>query len=112
MDNEVWKGKVEEDMKSCFEHRVRLDEKTKSQQKEIDENRSLLSDLYDYKNNTYEKITNIEANKVSYKQYNALSKCVTQLKTEKKFLPWLIMGMSLIASVASVVYVISKLAGG
>jgi hypothetical protein len=110
--DEKWKQVVDTDMKVCNEMRVRLEEHDKTQQKEIDESKSQISELYDYKNDIFRKLTTIDANKVSYKEYNALVKCVTQLKTEKKFLPYLVMGISLLASIASVIYVISKLAGG
>ena len=94
---EPWKDK-------CLEDRVRLEERTTSQQKEIDEQWKQISDLFDYKNSLFNKITGLESQKVGYQNFNALSKCVTQLKTEKKFLPYLVMIVTLIGTIASVVY--------
>jgi hypothetical protein len=83
---------------------IRLEEQSKSQQKEIDEQWKQISDLFDYKNNIIQKITGLESQKVSYQSFNALSKCVTQLKTEKKFLPYVVMIVTLIGTIASVLY--------
>jgi hypothetical protein len=102
--DEQWKHKIEAETRKCLEDRVRLEEQTKSQQKEIDESWKQISELYDYKNNIFQKITGLEAQKVGHKDFNALAKCVTQLKTERKFLPYLVMIVTLIGTIASVVY--------
>lgn len=106
--DEKWKQTVDKDMKSYNEMRVRLEEHDKNQEKDIAENKELISDLYDYKNNIYKKLTYLEVEKVSVKDHNALAKCVTQLKTEKKFLPWLVMITSLVVSIASLIFIVSK----
>ncbi len=105
--DELWKAKIDGENKNCNEARIRLEEQTKSQQKEIDSQEALISDLFDYKNNIYQKITGLEAQKVGYQNFNALAKCVTQLKTEKKFLPYLVMIVTLIGTIASVIYLAS-----
>ncbi len=112
MLEERWKEKVDKDSKTCNEQRVRLEEHDKHQQKDIDEHEKLLSDIYDHKNNIYKKITLIEATKVSKKDYNALAKCVTQLKTEKKFFPWLVMGVSLVAAISSILFITYRVTRG
>lgn len=99
-------------MKACNENRVRLEEHDKAQQKEIDESKSLVSELYDYKNDIYRKITENKANAVTVKDYNELAKSVTQLKTEKKFLPYTVMIISLIGTIISGVYITNKLTRG
>lgn len=106
--DEKWKQAVDKDMKSCNEMRVRLEEHDKNQEKDIAENKELISGLYDYKNNIYKKLTYLEVEKVSVKDHNAMAKCVTQLKTEKRFLPWLVMITSLVVSIASLIFIVSK----
>ncbi len=103
MNDEVWKHKVETDMKACNEVRVRLEENDKHQGEKIDKHEELISNLYDYKNDTYRKITFIEANQIGRKEFNTLSKCVNTLKTERKFWPWLVMIVSAAVAIASIV---------
>ncbi len=112
MTDEAWKSRVEKDMKLCNEHRVRLDERTISQQKEIDTTDGLLSDLYDYKNDIYRKLTENKANAVTVKDHNELATQVTRLNTEKKFLPYVIMIVSLIGTLVTAIYAVNKLTGG
>ena len=110
--DENWKRRVEEDMKSCNENRVRLEEHDKAQQKEIDGGQEQLSELYDYKNDIYRKLTENKANAATIKEHHALAKQVTQLKTEKKFLPYVIMIISLISAIVTVIYATNKLTRG
>jgi hypothetical protein len=110
--DEQWKHRVEGDMKTCNEQRVRLEEHDKTQQKEIDESKSLVSELYDYKNDIYRKITENCANAATVKDHNELAKQVTQLKTEKKFFPYVVMIISLIGTIMSGVYIANKLTRG
>jgi hypothetical protein len=110
--DEIWKAKVDGENKKCNEARVRLEEHEKAQQKEIDNHETLISDLFDYKNDIYRKITENKANAVTKSDFDEVAESVTQLKTEKKFMPWLFVGISIILSIASVVYVITQLAGG
>jgi GTPase involved in cell partitioning and DNA repair len=112
MQDEAWRARIDADNKKCNEARIRLEEHEKSQQKEINENKELISELYDYKNNIYRKLTVLEVDKVDVKDHNSLAKCVTQLKTEKKFLPYVIMILSLIGTIISVVYMTNKFARG
>jgi hypothetical protein len=112
MVDEQWKHRVDDDMKACNEQRIRLEEHDKTQQKEIDESKSLISDLYDYKNDIYKKITESKGDSVTQKDHNALAKCVTQLKTERKFLPYVIMIVSLIGTIVSCVYMANRLTRG
>ncbi len=108
----IWKHKVDADMKSCAESRVRLEEHDKAQQKEIDHTKSQIDDLYDYKNDIYRKITENKANAAEIKEYNELVREVAQLKTEKKFLPYVVMIISLIGTILSGIYITNKLTGG
>jgi hypothetical protein len=110
MIDEVWKHKIEADMKKCNEIRVRLEETDKHQGEKIEKNVELIEHMYDYKNNIYRKITFIEANKVDRKEFDAISKCVNTMKTEKKFLPWVVMIFSVIGTIVSVVYMLLKVA--
>ncbi len=92
MPDETWKRNVESDMKSCLKHRIKLEENTKSQQKEIDENRDFISELYDYKNKLFQKITVLEV--------------------QKRFLPWLISILSAAATIGLFLWTIYKSKGG
>lgn len=112
MADEQWKHKVDEDMKQCNEQRVRLEEHDKTQQKEIDEGKSQLSELYDYKNDIYRKITENKSNSATVRDHNELARQVTQLKTEKKFLPYVVMIISLIGTIISGIYITNKLTRG
>ncbi len=69
-------------------------------------------ELYYHKNEIKQKITLLETGKVDYTTFNVLSKCVTQLKAEKKFLPFIVMIISALAGLGSLVYVIVRLGGG
>jgi hypothetical protein len=109
MTDEHWKHKVDESMKACNEQRVRLEEHDKAQQKEIDTNSEQLSDLYDYKNDIYRKLTENRSNAASIKDHNVLVQEVTRLKTEKKFLPYVVMIISLVATIISGIYITNKL---
>lgn len=104
--------KIDDEMKTCNEIRVRLEEHDKVQQKEIDHTKSEVSELYDYKNDIYRKITENKANAATVKDHNELAKQVTQLKTEKKFLPYVVMIISLIGTIISGVYITNKLTRG
>lgn len=112
MTEEHWKNKVDESMKTCNEQRVRLEEHDKAQQKEIDTNSEQLSELYDYKNDIYRKITENKANAVSHYEHSELKTQVTQLRTEKKFLPYVVMIISLIGTIISGIYITNKLTRG
>ena len=112
MTEELWRQRVDADMKSCNEQRVRLEEHDKAQQKEIDISKSELSELYDYKNDIYRKITENKANAATVTDHNELAKQVTQLKTEKKFLPYVVMIVSLIGTIMSGIYITNKLTRG
>ncbi len=103
MIDDVWKSVVDSDMKRCHESGIRLQEADKHQNEKIDKNEELIDHLYDYKNDTYRKITFMEANQIGRKEFNALSKCVNTLKTEKKFWPWLVMIVSAGVAAASIV---------
>jgi hypothetical protein len=109
---EHWKQKVDADMKSCNEQRVRLEEHDKAQKKEIDSNKGELSDLYDYKNDIYRKLTENRANAATTNDHNELKDQVTQLRTEKKFIPYVVMIISLIGTILSGVYIMNKLTRG
>lgn len=112
MAEDNWKQRVDADMKSCNEQRVRLEEHDKAQQKEIDTNAEQVSELYDYKNDIYRKITENRANAPTVIDHNKLAKEVTQLKTERKFLPYVIMIISLIGTIISGIYITNKLTRG
>jgi hypothetical protein len=112
MIEEHWKNKVEADMKQCNEQRVRLEEHDKAQQKELDADSELISDLYDYKNDIYRKITENKANAVAHRDHHELKIQVTQLRTEKKFLPYVVMIISLIGTIISGIYITNKLTRG
>lgn len=107
-----WNRRVDIDMRSFNEQRVRLEEHDKAQQKEIDSNKEMLSELYDYKNDIYRKLTENKANAATAKDHNDLVKQVTQLKTEKKFLPYVVMIISLIGTIMSGIYITNKLTRG
>ncbi len=107
-----WNRRVDVDMRNCNEMRVRLEEHDKSQQKEIDSHKKELSKLYDYKNDIYRKITENKADAATVLQHNDLKHLVTQLKTEKKFLPYLVMVISLIGTIVSGIYITNKLTRG
>jgi nitrogen fixation/metabolism regulation signal transduction histidine kinase len=107
-----WKARVELDMKHCTENRVRLEEHDKAQQKEIDTASEQLSDLYDYKNDIYRKITEDRANAAKIQDYRELATEVTKLKTEKKFLPYFVMVLTLLITIATAIYSVNKLTRG
>jgi hypothetical protein len=109
---EEWKLKVEEDMKVCMASRVRLEERDKAQQKDIDEQWKQISDLFDYKNDIYRKITENNASAAKVKDCLELAKAVTVLKTEKKFLPYFVMIITLIVTLASAIYAVNKFTRG
>lgn len=90
--DEHWKDKIERETRECLKHRVRQDERTNSQQKEIDEHGDLISSLHDYKNKIFQKITVLEV--------------------EKKFLPWIVMILSAAATVGMFLWTIFKAGGG
>ncbi len=98
--------KVEEDVGDCNERGIRLDERTQEQERKIGKHGDLISDMYDYKNDIYRKITELRERKVDRETYNKLAKCVTQLKTEKKFIPWAVMIVSALCAIAAVVLMI------
>ncbi len=110
MIDEAWKSVVEADMKRCHEARVRLEEADKHQNEKIDKNEELIDHLYDYKNDTYRKITFMEANQIGRKEFTSLSKCVNTLKAEKKFLPWFVMIFSVLGTIISVAFMLFKMA--
>ncbi len=110
MDPE-WVKSVNNDIKSCNEIRVRLEEHDKAQQKEIDEGKKERMELYDHKNEINNKLTFLDTGKVDYKTFNVLSKCVATLKAEKRFLPYTVMIISALAGLGSLVYVIVRLGG-
>lgn len=90
--DEQWKAKVDSENKKCNEARIVLQEHEKSQQKEIDDHSDLISELYDYKNKIFQKITVLEV--------------------EKKFLPYLVMILSACATIGMFVWTILKAGGG
>ena len=99
MSDEDWKKSVDKEIKFCNEARVRLEEHDKQQQKELDEGKKERLELYDYKNDIYKKLTFMKASQVSPEEFKTLSKCVNSLKTEKKFLPWLGLIISMIVGI-------------
>ncbi len=111
MPDQTWKDKIDKEIKVCYATRATLNEKTKQQQKEIDEGRKERLELYDHKNAANDRLTAMEGGKVDYKTFTALSKCVTTLKTEKKFLPYIAMIVSTLAALGTLIYVIVKLGG-
>jgi hypothetical protein len=107
-----WNRRVDMDMRACNETRVRLEEHDKAQQKELDSHKKELSELYDYKNDIYRKITENKAVAATVLEHNELKTQVTQLKTEKKFLPYLVMIISLVGTIVSGIYITNKLTRG
>lgn len=107
-----WNRRVDLDMRSCNETRVRLEEHDKAQQKEIDSNKEEISELYDYKNDIYRKVTENKANAATVTDYNVMKERVTQLQTEKKFLPYVVMIISLIGTIMSGIYITNKFSRG
>jgi len=103
---------VDVDMRKYNETRVRLEEHDKAQQKEIDFNKEQLSELYDYKNDIYRKLTESKANSVTPTEFHDLKQKVTELNTEKKFLPYVIMIVSLIGTILSGIVITNKLTRG
>jgi hypothetical protein len=107
-----WNRRLDIDMRRCNETRVRLEEHDKAQQKELDSHKEELSELYDYKNDIYRKITENRANAATVLAHNRLKEQVAQLQTEKKFLPYVVMIISLIGTIISGIYITNKLTRG
>jgi hypothetical protein len=79
---------MDEDLQSIQEARIRLEERDMNQTEDIKENKRLIEQLFDYKNSTQRDLT--------------------VLKTEKKFVPYIIMIVSAVIAVASVVWQVLK----
>ncbi len=109
--DEDWKKIVDKEMKACNEIRARLEERDKSQQIQLNEAKEERVELYDHKNDIYNRIVKLESNRVSPTEFQKLSKCVNTLKTEKQFLPYLVMIITALAALGSLVCVIFKLGG-
>ena len=106
---EKWQGIVNEDMKKCNEARIRLEERDKSQEQNIKESKRLIEQLFDYKNSILTKMTFLEVNKVDIKDMEALRKCVTILKTEKKFMPYIALIISMLVGLSVLVTQVLKM---
>ncbi len=96
------------EVKRCNERGIRLEEHDKGQDKELGEQMQLISELYDYKNDTYQKIAVIREETVRRKEFQTLKTCVTELKVSRKFLPWAVMVLAGLASVGTLVLVFWK----
>ena len=105
---EDWKRSVDKEIRICNAFRVLFDERTKQQQKELDEGKKERLELYDYKNDIYRKLTFMKANQIDPKEFRTLSKCVNTLKTEKKFLPWLGVIISVIVGLCMIFTIITS----
>jgi hypothetical protein len=79
---------MSEDWQKINESRVRLEEHDKNQEDDIKEHGRLIEQLFDHKNNAQRDLT--------------------VLKTEGKFLPYLIMILSAVIAVGTVVWQIVK----
>jgi hypothetical protein len=79
---------MNEDMQKINEARVRLEERDKNQEDDIKENKRLIEQLFDHKNNAQRDLT--------------------VLKTEGKFLPYLIMILSAIVAIGTVAWQVIK----
>jgi cytochrome b subunit of formate dehydrogenase len=88
MIDEKWKEIVSNDMKKCNEARVRFEEHDIVQEEDIKENKRLIEQLFDYKNNAQRDLT--------------------VLKTEKNFFPFLVMVVSAVVAVGTVLWQIFK----
>lgn len=106
--DEKWQENVNRDMKKCNETRVRLEEHDKNQEKDIEENKRLIEQLFDYKNTILRKQTYLEVNKVDQKELDDINKCLTVLKTEKKFMPYAAMIISVVVAIATLVWTVFK----
>ena len=105
---EDWKKQVDKEIRICNAFRVLFDERTKQQQKELDEGKKERLELYDYKNDIYRKLTFMKASQVDPREFRTLSKCVTTLKTEKKFLPWLGLIISIIVGLCMIFTILTS----
>ena len=108
MPDDDWKRSVDKEIRICNAFRVLFDEKTKQQQKELDEGKKERLELYDYKNDIYRKLTFMKASQVDPREFRTLSKCVNTLKTEKKFLPWLGLIISIIVGLCMIFTILTS----
>ncbi len=107
--DEKWQQVVNQDMKKCSEARVRLEEHDKNQGEGIKENKRLIEQLFDYKNSMLRKQTFLEVNKVDEKDIDEVRRAITILKTEKKFLPYIALIISILAGLGTLAWHFLKL---
>ncbi|MCP4259092.1 MAG: hypothetical protein GY774_16525 [Planctomycetes bacterium] len=111
--DEEWKKSVDDEVKKCNIEKARLQDKDEHQQKEIDLGWKERQDLYTEKNAIKDRVTIVETDKVGSGEFNKLKTCVSNLKillkTERKFLPWIAMIISILAGLATLVFIISRM---
>ena len=116
MPDDDWKKSVDKEIRDCNIAKTRLQDKDVQQQKELDTDRREILDLYDEKNEINNRLAIIETGKVNHKAFNELKTCVSNvkilLKTERKFLPWIAMIVSLIAGIGTIVFIVTQMAEG
>lgn len=106
--DERWQHLVNEDMKKCAEIRVRLEEHDKTQKEDISENKRLIEQLFDYKNDILRKLTFLEVNKVDKGKLDEICKCLTVLKTEKKLIPYVALIISVLVGMGTLIGFLSR----
>lgn len=128
MPDDKWKQSVNDDIKACTEFRVRLEEHDKSQQRELDKANNEIVELYDHKNAIKDRLTIVETDKIgatvfrkftndvavlksdtiNKETFNKLGNRVNGLITEKKFLPWLAVIISVVIGLGTLFMLFSK----